>query len=102
VSFGPQVAGVPLALAMMALATMALAMMLVLALVLWPATVALGADASPLPSMTPLVLEGGDLRSEGEGPGLVGNPLLILTGVVLLGLATAAVTVLVLRLTDRR
>lgn len=61
---------------------------------------AVGADPTLAPSAG-LVLEGGDLRSEGTGPGLVGNPLLILGGVVLLGLATALVTVLLLRLTRR-
>jgi len=62
------------------------------------ATVALGAD----PTVAPVeLLESGDLRSEGEGPGLVGNPLLILLAVVGLGLATAGVTVLAARLTRR-
>lgn len=66
------------------------------------AAAALGADASPAPSLTPTaVLEGGDPRSEGEGPGLVGNPILILGAVVLLGLATAGFTVLLIRLRDR-
>jgi hypothetical protein len=62
---------------------------------------ALGAEPSPSPT-TAAVLEGGDLRSDGGGPGLVGNPLLILGAVLLLGLATAAVTVLVARLLYRR
>ena len=78
------------------------------------AAVALGADSSPLASVAPLasavpvasaaselVLEAGDLRSEGSGPGLVGNPLLILGGVVLLGVLTAAATVVLARLTRR-
>ncbi len=42
--------------------------------------VALGADPSALPttSASPAnLLASGDLRSEGAGPGLVGNPLLI-------------------------
>ncbi len=62
----------------------------------------LGADPSPAPSiLLAPVLEGGDPRSEGSGPGLVGNPLLILGEVVLLGLATAFATVLLARLTRR-
>ncbi len=66
------------------------------------AAAALGADPTAGPSMTPTtLLEGGDLRSEGEGPGLVGNPLLILGAVVLVGAATAAVTVLMARLLQR-
>jgi hypothetical protein len=61
-----------------------------------------GADASALPAASPApLLEGGDLRSEGSGPGLVGNPLLILGGVVLLGLSTALATVVLLRLARR-
>jgi hypothetical protein len=47
------------------------------------------------------VLASGDLRSEGSGPGLVGNPLLILGGVVLLGLGTALVTIVVVRFARR-
>ena len=62
------------------------------------AALALAADPTPVPAE---LLEGGDLRSEGEGPGLVGNPLLILAAVVGLGLATAGVTVLLARLTRR-
>jgi hypothetical protein len=66
------------------------------------AAVSLGADPSADPSPVPGdLLAGGDLRSEGEGPGLVGNPLLILLAVVGLGLATAAVTVLLARLAQR-
>ena len=66
--------------------------------VLVVASLALGAD----PGATPAdLLESGDLRSEGEGPGLIGNPLLILLAVVGLGLATAVVTMLVVRLSRR-
>lgn len=43
------------------------------------------------PSMPPLVATV-DPRSEGSGPGLVGSPIVVLLGVVLLGLASAAVT----------
>ena len=56
-------------------------------------TAALG--ASPSPTIAP----GGDTRSSGEGPGLVGQPLVIAFGVVLLGLASAGVAVLYARLT---
>lgn len=75
----------------------------VLALAL--SAVALGADPTAIPAQpttTPVdVLEGGDLRSEGEGPGLVGNPLLILFAVVALGVATMAATALLVRLARR-
>ena len=74
----------------------AAAVLALLALLL-VAAVALGAEPTPVPAL----FEGGDLRSDGEGPGLVGNPLLILLVVLGLGLATAAVTALVVRLTQR-
>jgi hypothetical protein len=64
---------------------------------------ALGADPSVVPTAAPaVVLESGDLRSDGAGPGLVGNPLLILGAVVALGVATAVVTFAVARLTRPR
>ena len=66
-------------------------------------TLAWGADPSAVPSAAPVVvLESGDLRSDGAGPGLVGNPLLILGAVVALGVATAVVTFTVARLTRPR
>jgi hypothetical protein len=43
----------------------------------------------------------GDPRSSGEGPGLVGSPLLVLGAVVALGIGTALLTALLLRLTRR-
>jgi hypothetical protein len=52
-----------------------------------------GATATPLPIIVP-----GDPRSEGEGPGLVGSPLAVLAGVIVLGVAAAVVTALVVRL----
>ncbi|MEX1295062.1 MAG: hypothetical protein AB1Z67_02715 [Candidatus Limnocylindrales bacterium] len=67
-------------------------------LVLLVAAVVAGAEPA---ATAAAVLETGDLRSEGEGPGLVGNPLLILVAVVGLGLASAGVTVLLARLTRR-
>jgi len=54
--------------------------------------------ASPSPSVAP----GGDTRSSGEGPGLVGQPLVVALGVVLLGLASAGIAVLYARLTRSR
>ena len=59
---------------------------------------ALGAE----PDVVPIdQLLGGDPRSEGAGPGIVGSPLAILAAVVLLGLATAAVTLVIARLSQR-
>jgi hypothetical protein len=62
-----------------------------LGLVTGPAAVA---AASPEPSAP-----GGDTRSAGEGPGLVGAPFLAIVGIVALGLAAAVATLLYLRLT---
>ena len=44
--------------------------------------------ASPEPSVAP----GGDPRSSGQGPGLVGDPLMAIGLVVVIGLAAALVT----------
>lgn len=62
------------------------------------ATLAVGAEPAPTPGV---LFEGGDPRSDGTGPGLVGSPLLILLGVVMLGLATAVATAIIVRLTRR-
>ncbi len=76
-----------------------------LGLIAWPA-VSAAADASPTPTLPALeedlidedLIVAGDPRSEGEGPGIVGSPLAILFGVIVLGLATAGVTVVVVRM----
>jgi hypothetical protein len=47
------------------------------------------------------VIGSGDSRSDGEGPGFVGSPVAIAVGVVVLGLATAIGTVVVLRVSGR-
>lgn len=51
--------------------------------------------AEPEPSILPPI----DPRSDGQGPGLVGSPVVIAVGVLLVGALTAAITALVLRLT---
>jgi hypothetical protein len=71
---------------------------LALAVLLIAIGVTLGADPTAVPAE---VLGSGDLRSEGEGPGLVGSPLLILGGVVVLGVVTALATALIVRLAQR-
>ena len=53
-------------------------------------------DASPAPVITT-----GDPRSDGGGPGLVGSPIEIALGIVMLGLLTIAGTTLFIRLTRR-
>jgi hypothetical protein len=49
-------------------------------------------------SPSPAIVAPGDTRSEGEGAGFVGSPLLVALGVVLLGAGTAALTIIYLRL----
>lgn len=69
--------------------------------ILWlcvTATWVLGAD----PTAAPGPLYGGDPRSNGAGPGIVGSPLAILGAVVLLGVVTAGVTIVVARVAQRR
>ena len=56
-------------------------------------------EPSPGASVAPGDGSGGDTRSAGEGPGLVGAPFLAIGGVVLLGLAAAAATLLYVRAT---
>jgi hypothetical protein len=52
--------------------------------------------ASPEPS----VAAGGDPRSNGQGPGLVGTPGLAILGVVLIGVLAVIATTIYVRLTD--
>jgi hypothetical protein len=76
-----------------ALAVIALAAVGVLVL----GVVAMAAE----PASTPSIVAGGDPRSEGTGPGLVGSPLVVLGAVIALGVATALVTVVLARMTRR-
>jgi hypothetical protein len=61
-----------------------------------------GVSISPSPSAGTIVIDTGDPRSNGQGPGLVGSPFAIAIGVVLLGLIAAGGTLLYLRVADRR
>jgi hypothetical protein len=45
---------------------------------------------------------GGDPRSPGQGPGLVGDPLFALLAVVAIGLVSVVATLVYVRLTARR
>jgi len=54
--------------------------------------------ASPSPSAGP----GGDPRSSGQGPGLVGDPLAALVAVLAIGLGALILTLVYLRMTARR
>lgn len=53
--------------------------------------------ASPTPGPV-----GGDPRSSGQGPGLVGDPAFALLAVVAIGLGSAIATLVYVRLTARR
>jgi hypothetical protein len=59
-------------------------------------TVALAADPSPTAA------GGGDVRTDPAAPGLVGDPLLAIAGVVVIGLLAVGLTLLLARLADRR
>jgi hypothetical protein len=58
--------------------------------------VALAASPDPSP------IAGGDTRSGGEGPGLVGSPLGAIAAVLLIALASVVLTLVYLRLTSNR
>jgi len=58
------------------------------------ASATLGADPTASPA-------GGDVRTTPAAPGLAGEPLLALAGVLLVGLLAAGVTLLAVRLTSR-
>lgn len=79
--------------------TVALALVLGVVLVALVSVAVLGAEPTPAARE---ILSGGDPRSEGGGPGIVGSPIGVLLGVVALGLATALVTVVLARLAQRR
>lgn len=66
--------------------------------VVLPALVPSVAAATPLPAATPAT--GGDPRSEGEGPGLVGEPLLAILGVAAIALLAVLAATAWVRLTD--
>ena len=64
---------------------------------LWLTFVLAASAASPSPGP----VTGGDPRSSGQGPGLVGDPAFALLAVVTIGLVTVAATLLYVRLTAR-
>jgi hypothetical protein len=65
-------------------------------------TAGLAVGPAPVLAASPAAspVAGGDTRSAGEGPGLVGSPVLAIGGVLALGLAAAALTLLYVRATD--
>ena len=88
----------------MAWRVVVMAIVLAISLLLWWSAMALGAE--PAPTLIPIattgpVILGGDIRSDGAGPGLVGSPLAILLGVILLGAVTVAATMVIARFAKR-
>ncbi len=69
---------------------------LVLAAVATCTAVAWAADPSASPGA------GGDVRTNPSAPGVVGDPLFALLGVVVVGLLAVAATLAAVRLADRR
>lgn len=61
----------------------------------WLASAAAAVAASPSPAA------GGDPRSSGQGPGLVGDPVLAVGAVLVIGLAAVLLTLAYVRLTNR-
>ncbi len=62
----------------------------------WLAGAAAALAASPTPAA------GGDPRSSGQGPGLVGDPAFAVLAVLAIGIGTIAVTLAYIRLTGGR
>jgi hypothetical protein len=67
------------------------------ALVAWLLCAAAAFAASPSPEPV-----GGDPRSSGQGPGLVGDPLFAVFAVVIIGVLSVVATLAYVRLTARR
>lgn len=63
---------------------------------------AIGTASALAASPTPSPVLGGDPRSSGQGPGLVGDPLAAIIGVVVIGGLALLATLLWLRLTAGR
>ena len=71
---------------------------LVSASLAWLALAATTLAASPSPSAG----TGGDPRSSGQGPGLVGDPAFALLAVVAIGIGSVVATLVYVRLTSKR
>ncbi len=65
-------------------------------LAMWVAAVGGALAASPTPAV------GGDPRSSGQGPGLVGDPAFAVLAVLAIGIGTIAITLVYIRLTGGR
>jgi len=73
-------------------------LVLAFVLALVPPVIPSGASVARAATPSPGIVPPGDTRSEGEGAGFVGSPVLIALGVVALGAGAAAVTMVYLRL----
>ena len=67
-------------------------------LLAWSLLVPFVAAATPVPTPD----AGGDTRSAGEGPGLVGAPVLAVGGVLVLGILAAGITLVYIKATGGR
>ena len=67
-----------------------------------PASDPAATGSPPAPPSAAAGQDGGDLRSPGEGAGLAGSPLLAIGAVLAIGAATAAATLVYVRLTAVR
>jgi hypothetical protein len=65
-------------------------------LVLWAVSLALAAEPAATPGT------GGDPRSPGQGPGLVGDPLFAIGAVVLVAVTSIVLTLGYVRMSDAR
>ncbi len=71
-------------------------MLLAVAALAASSLVALAADPSASPG------SGGDVRTNPAAPGLVGDPLFAIVGVIVVGLVAVALTLVAMRLADGR
>ena len=65
----------------------------------WLLAVSIGPILADSPSPTPGPYSGGDTRTAGQGPGLVGSPLYAIGGVLLVALISIGITLVYLRAT---
>jgi hypothetical protein len=75
-----------------------LAVFVATAFALWLWAVPAAAQTPTPTASSATLVPGGDTRSEPEGPGLVGEPIVVALGVLALGATAAAFTLLYLRL----
>jgi hypothetical protein len=72
------------------------------AAIIWLTGAMAGAMAGLAASPSPSAVTGGDPRSSGQGPGLVGDPAVALLAVVAIGVGAVLVTLVYVRLTAPR